>query len=135
MEEWKRIIWTDEASMEVGRDSRARRVWRTNDEEFHHSCIKPTFKSGRSSVMIWGAIVHDRLGPLFVFLEGRIKSAVYVDDILKGPFIDFTHQFRMNGDIQSSWNTVRPSLTRLGRSNGSLKITLTDCHGVQIRQI
>ena len=89
MEEWKRIIRTDEASVEIGRDSRARRVWRTNDEEFHHSCIKPTFKSGRSSVMIWGAIVHDRFGPLFVFPEGRIKSAVYVDDILKGPFIVF----------------------------------------------
>jgi hypothetical protein len=89
MEEWKRIIWTDEASVEIGRDSSARRVWRTKDEEFLHSCIKPTYKSGRTSVMIWGAIVHGRLGPLFVFPEGKIKSDVYIDDILKGPFLDF----------------------------------------------
>ena len=89
MEEWKRIIWTDEATVEIGRDSRARRVWRTKHEEFHHSCIKPTFKSGRTSVMIWGAIAHGRLGPLFIFPKGKIKSVVYVDDILNYPFLDF----------------------------------------------
>ena len=33
LEEWKRVIWTDEAHFEVGKDSGDIRVWRTSAEK------------------------------------------------------------------------------------------------------
>jgi hypothetical protein len=71
MEERKRFIRTDETSVEVGRDSCAQRKWRTKNKEFHHSGIKPTYKGGKTSVMIWGKIVYGRLEPLFNFIEEK----------------------------------------------------------------
>src|SRR5262249_53084488 len=44
---WKRVIWTDEASVELGKDSREVRVWRKSDEEWEATCLAPSFKSGR----------------------------------------------------------------------------------------
>lgn len=52
IDEWKRIIWTDEAALEIGAESRTVRVWRTAQETWHPSCIRPSFKSGRTSIMI-----------------------------------------------------------------------------------
>jgi hypothetical protein len=39
--------------------------------------------------MIWEAIAHGRLGPLFIFSKGNTKSVVYIDDILNSPFLYF----------------------------------------------
>jgi len=58
-EDWKKVIWTDESSVEIGHNSRQIRVWRTSDEKHNEECFTPTFKSGRTSVMVLGAISHD----------------------------------------------------------------------------
>ena len=54
-EDWEHIIWTDESTFEIGKNSRQVRVWRTANERYSSNCIVPTFKSGRTSLMIWGA--------------------------------------------------------------------------------
>jgi hypothetical protein len=54
VEDWKRVIWTDESSFHIG----ARRgsvdwIWRTVEEEFHTDCID--FKKRESmGTMFWG---------------------------------------------------------------------------------
>lgn len=49
---WKRVVWTDESSFEVGKIYRTVRVWRTKDEKYKACCIAPSFKSGCTSVMV-----------------------------------------------------------------------------------
>ena len=56
-EEWKKVIWTDESTFEVGKTSRQITVWRKSDECYNLDCLTPTFKLGRTSIMVWGAFI------------------------------------------------------------------------------
>jgi transposase len=85
LEEWKRVIWTDEAHFEIGKGSNDIRVWRTTAEKWEISCLAPTFKSGRMSVMAWGCMVHGKLGPLLVLPKGRMNGEEYVRTVMNGP--------------------------------------------------
>lgn len=55
-QDWKNVIWTDESSFELEKTSRQIRVWRKTHEAYASHCLAPTFKSGRSSVMVWGGL-------------------------------------------------------------------------------
>jgi transposase len=59
--DWSSVIWTDESSVEIGKDSRRTLVWRRPGERYMERCLAPTFKSGRSSLMVWGCIAYGRL--------------------------------------------------------------------------
>jgi hypothetical protein len=54
IEDWKKVIWIDESTFEVGKFSRQILVWQKSDERNKLDCLTPTFKSGRTSIMIWG---------------------------------------------------------------------------------
>ncbi|GET60313.1 IS630 family transposase [Rhizophagus irregularis DAOM 181602=DAOM 197198] len=49
--DWAQVIFSDESSIEIGKQSRQIRVWRHTGERFNTECLTPTFKSGRKSVM------------------------------------------------------------------------------------
>lgn len=89
MEEWKRVIFTDESSVELGKLSCQPRVWRSPSEEYLPQCLVRTFKSGRTSVMVWGAIAYNHLGPLIVMPKGMRKGVHYVNLVMAGPLWDF----------------------------------------------
>lgn len=89
MEEFKRVIWTDECSVELGKLSRLPLVWRRPNEKYDKRCLVPTFKSGRSSVMFWACIAYNRKGPLVFLPKERRNGQAYVDLVLSGPIWDF----------------------------------------------
>lgn len=91
-EEWGRIIWTDESSVELGESSYCPLVWRTSNEEYDRRCLVPTFKSGRSSVMVWGAIAYNWKGPLVIIPKDQRKGEDYARNILGGPLWDAYQQ-------------------------------------------
>jgi transposase len=88
-EDWHHVIWTDEASVEIGHDSRRALVWRRPGERYDEKCILPTFKSGRQSLMIWGCMAYGRLGPLVRIPKEERTGADYVKLVLGGPLWDF----------------------------------------------
>jgi transposase len=88
-EDWKRVIWTDESSVEIGKDSRAGWVWRRPGERYLGKCLTPTFKSGRQSLMIWGSMAHGKLGPLVRMQKDERTGEDYVRLVLAGPLWDF----------------------------------------------
>ena len=55
MEDWGQVMWTDESSFKIGKHSRQIRVWRKSYKRYHWDSIAPTFKSGRTSIIVWGA--------------------------------------------------------------------------------
>jgi transposase len=89
MVDWTRIIWTDECSVEIGKSSRCIRVWRRAGERFKESCLAPTFKSGRQSLMVWSCIAYGRLGPLVLIPKDQRTGVDYVNLVLSGPLWDF----------------------------------------------
>ncbi|CEG67772.1 hypothetical protein RMATCC62417_04151 [Rhizopus microsporus] len=52
IDDWRKVIWTDESSFEIGKLSSQPRVWRKMLEKFNKECLAPTFKSGRTSIMV-----------------------------------------------------------------------------------
>jgi hypothetical protein len=65
--DWRKVIWLDESTFETGKCGR---IWvtRRTDEKRCLDCIRSIYRSGRFSVMIWGAIGWDYKSEL-VFLE------------------------------------------------------------------
>jgi transposase len=89
MEQWKKIIWTDEMSFEVGKDARITRVWRPPGCEYDQKYLVPTFKSGRTSLMVWGAMAHGIRGPLIKMPKGRRTAKDYIAVVLGGALEKF----------------------------------------------
>jgi transposase len=87
-EDWKHVIWTDEASVEMGKNTRVVWVWRRPGERYDEKCTTPTFKSGRDSLMIWGCMAYGRLGPLIRIPKDEKTGADYVRLVLGGPLLD-----------------------------------------------
>jgi transposase len=86
VEQWRKVLWTDEASFERGKSSRQAHAWRKKDEANKMECCAATFKSGRISVMVWGGIMHGKKTKLAVFEQGVKKTADYYRDLVyEGP--------------------------------------------------
>jgi Transposase len=88
VEDWKRVIFTDEMSIKVGMDRLSIMwVWRKPGEEFHKDCVNLR-KRSTGGMMFWGAFRMGKVGPgLFFQLEPgqKITSKVYRDQVLLGP--------------------------------------------------
>src|SRR2546421_4843863 len=92
---WKQVIFSDESSVEIGKQSRQIRVWRGVGERFNAECFAPTFKSGRKSVMVWVCFAGGIKGPLIFCDENnegnaRINSKTYIT-ILNSYLVPFQH--------------------------------------------
>lgn len=81
-QDWSRVVFTDEMSVEHGVK---RRTWtsRRQGEECLLKHMAPTFRSGRFSIMVWGAVSRCHKWPLVLFPEGRVTAAVYGEEILE----------------------------------------------------
>jgi transposase len=89
VEDWKHILWTDESTFEIGKNTQQVRIWRSSSERYNTACITPSFKSGRTSVMVWGCFMWGKLGPLVILSKDqRFDSKKYVN-ILEEHLLDF----------------------------------------------
>src|SRR5205807_2596573 len=82
-----RICWSDEATFEIGHNGSVEWVTRAPGEEFLEKNLKPSFKSGRTSVSVWAAFCGRHMGPIVVLPKGqRMNQHLYKDLILKKHF-------------------------------------------------
>lgn len=95
VEDWKRVIWTDEMSIKIAMERLSVMwVWRKPDEKYHKDCVEPR-KRSTGGMMFWGAFRMGKMGPgLFFDLKGkeRINSTVYRDQVLLGPLQKFREE-------------------------------------------
>jgi transposase len=71
---WREVIFSDETSVEIGKQSRQVKVWRQTGERYNTECLTPSFKSGRQSVMAWGCFIGENKGPLVFCDEYKEKK-------------------------------------------------------------
>ena len=83
------MLWTDEATIEIGKNFRQIRVWRSTKETYEPDCLAPTFRSGRTSVMIWGAFYNNLRSSLGFMIPGKRTALDFVDIVYEGPLKDF----------------------------------------------
>jgi Transposase/DDE superfamily endonuclease len=101
VEDWKKVIWSDESSVWIGVNPRRQWVIRPRGERFNPKYVKKTFKSAQVKVMVWGCFTGTRLGPLIVCDEEGIGANEYEDIIYDGLFslVDDLVQPSENPDI------------------------------------
>ncbi len=64
LEQWYRVLWTDESKVELFGSKRQVFVRRRKGERFRSFCLVPTMKHGGGSIMIWAAISAHGAAPL-----------------------------------------------------------------------
>ena len=87
---WDLVCWSDKSTFELGFDGRTVWITRAPREEFLEKNLKPSFKSGRTSVGVWGCFMGKHLGPLVILEKGaRMNQHKYFEEVLKPYFIPF----------------------------------------------
>jgi hypothetical protein len=54
VEDWKRVLWSDETKVCLFRPNGDDWVWKTPKEELDKRTIQPTLKYGGGNIMVWG---------------------------------------------------------------------------------
>ena len=96
IEDWKKVIWSDECSVWIEVNPRRQWIIRPPGERLNRKYVKKTFKSAQVKVMVWACFTGKRLGPLIVCNKGGVGANEYedilydrlfslIDDILQLP--------------------------------------------------
>jgi transposase len=109
IEDWKKVIWSDETSVVIGFRRGGYRVWRTPEERFTKSCIRPRWK-GYSEFMFWGCFSYDKKGPYHIWKPETKKEKEEADREIK----------KLNAELEpilrEEWELVTP-MSRVGLRN------------------
>ena len=85
LEKWQTCIFGDESTFETGKPDGSILVRRRPGEAHNPECLRPTFKSGRTTSNHWGGIHFAGRSELQCLRgEGRLTAAKYVEHILHG---------------------------------------------------
>ncbi|GBC31699.2 IS630 family transposase [Rhizophagus irregularis DAOM 181602=DAOM 197198] len=90
--DWKKVVWSDESRFTLFQNDGKIRVWRLQEEKYNINCLVPTMKHGGGGIMMWGCFSWYGLGPL-VRIDGRINSERYIEDILGYHVVPFLEEF------------------------------------------
>ena len=66
LEDWKRVIWSDETAVVLNHRRGGYRVWRTSVERFVKSVIRERWK-GYTEFQFWGCYSYDVKGPCYIW--------------------------------------------------------------------
>ena len=93
---WSNVLFTDESTFDIKPTKNNVRCLRKTGERLEFDCMKPTFKSGRRSVNVWGAFSHKGKGPL-IRIQGKFNNVKYREIIDSAilPFAQLVH-----GDLE-----------------------------------
>ena len=98
MEDWKRVVWSDETKINrLGSDGR-KWAWKRPGEGLSDRLVKGTLKFGGGSVMVWGCMMWEGTG-YAVKIDGRMDADLYtriLDDDLQAS-LNFYN--KSSGDI------------------------------------
>lgn len=76
VEDWKKVLWSDESKFEVFGSKRRIYVRRHVNEKYLPECIVPSVKHGGGSVMVWGCFGGTNVGDL-IKIEGILNKEGY----------------------------------------------------------
>lgn len=78
LDDWKRVLWSDESKINrFGSDGR-KYVWKKCGEGLSDRTTQPTVKFGGGNIMVWGCMGWNGVG-ILTEVEGRMDKDQYVD--------------------------------------------------------
>lgn len=94
VEDWKRVIFSDETKINRFGSDGQRWTWARAGESLQPRSVKPTVKGGGGSLMLWGCITAQGVGYL-AEIEGIMDQNLYLE-ILKGELVDTIEYYEMD---------------------------------------
>lgn len=92
IEDWKRVLFTDETRVSLHSPDGRERVWRRHGERHSQACITPRVAFGGGSIMFWGGISWEARTELVVVRGRGLTSTRYIEEILQDqvmPYMPF----------------------------------------------
>jgi hypothetical protein len=84
LEDWKKVIWTDETSIIIGHRRGGHNIWRRTTEVVEKTVIRPRWK-GYSDFMVWGCYTYNLKGSLHIWQKEtaaeRREADVFLDQL------------------------------------------------------
>src|ERR1700761_4336808 len=77
VEDWKRVIWSDETKINLRGSDGRKWVWKTPEEGLSSRLVEGTFKFGGGNLMLWGCMNWDGVG-YACRIDGKMDSDLYV---------------------------------------------------------
>lgn len=92
VDDWHRVLWSDEAKMSRTNGAVSEWVWRVPDTtNIEERCVIATVQGGGGHVFVWGCMTAEGVGSLFL-IEGRLNAERYkaiMRDRMRGSMIRF----------------------------------------------
>lgn len=83
VEDWKRVIWSDECKINIYGSDGQQYVWKKREEDFRKEDIKETVKFGGGKIMLWGCMRWNGPG-ILCEVQGTMDAKQYVDILGSG---------------------------------------------------
>ena len=77
IEDWKRVIWSDETKINRIESDGRKWVWKKQGEGLSSRLVKGTLKFGGGNIMMWGCFGWDGVG-YATKIDGRMDAELYV---------------------------------------------------------
>jgi transposase len=92
----RKVCWSDEVTFEIGEELQTFYITRGvgREEEYADKNLRPTFKSGRTTVGVWSCFCGDEMGPLYILPEGENMTAKRYKWICQTLFVPFYNRMR-----------------------------------------
>ena len=74
---WRNVVFTGESKIKISGSDGCVFVWRTSTEEWLPCCTIATVKTGEASLMAWGCITYDGVGPITI-VGGTVTGPKYL---------------------------------------------------------
>jgi hypothetical protein len=128
LEDWKKVVWSDETKINrMGSDGR-KWVWKKAGEALSDRLVEGTKKFGGGSVMVWGCMMWDGIG-YACKIDGRMDGDLYVK-ILDEEVQDSIEYMAKPTAISYFSKTTTPN-TSARRPQSGLKIMgMMSCYGL-----
>ena len=111
---YNRVCWSDEVTFHVGEDNNTCYVTRGPGEEWEEKNLKPSFKSGRTSLGVWSCYCGDKMGPLVVIPKGGTMTAERYLETVQKHFLPFYRRMKRKygasvimQEDNASWHTAK----------------------------
>ncbi len=83
LEDWKRVIWTDETSVILGHRRGTIRIWRRTAEDMDPTVIRRRWRMA-TDFMFWGCFTYDFKGPCHIWRKETAEERKRAQQILDG---------------------------------------------------
>lgn len=121
MEDWKKVIWSDETKFNVFGSGGRQHYWKKPGASLQSHHVKPIVKHGGGSIMLWGCITAQGVGYM-CRINDSMDASLY-QSILKGELLDTfawygfergSMFFQHDNDPKHTANSTKSTLQELG---------------------